>query len=145
MIIVKCHNPAYYDVDDTLIMRSGKVVGAMEMRTERGSIWVKPHKPHIETLKELHAQGITIIVWSAGGSAHAAAAVEALGIEKYVDVVLEKPHWVVDDKAPESWMPKAWYKDPYPDEGPQPGKDLDVMKVTQDPKTFPPLHPKKES
>jgi hypothetical protein len=151
LITVDCHNPAYYDVDDTLIMRTGQVPGAMEMKTERGSIWVKPHQPHCDIIKELHAQGITIIVWSAGGSDHAARAVKLLGLEQYVDVCLEKPHWVIDDKPVDNWMPKAGYKPPQKDVQPVQNEKttnggasfepLNPEQVTRDPKTFEPLHP----
>jgi hypothetical protein len=115
MIVLESHNPAFYDVDDTLIMRTGKVPGAIEMKVPRGSIWVKPHEPHCRIIKELHAQGITIVVWSQGGADHAARAVRLLGLEEYVDLCIEKPHWVVDDKPVEAWMPKAGYKPPQKD------------------------------
>jgi hypothetical protein len=128
MIELKCFNPVFYDVDDTLLMRTGRVEGAFELVGPRGSIWYKPHLPHCKIIKELFAQGITVIVWSQGGSEHAARAVKALGLEQFVDLCMEKPHWVVDDKPVEAWMPKAAYKDPILTEETNGGASSEVQK-----------------
>lgn len=73
---------------------------------------VKPHKKHIEQLKLHKSRGHTIIVWSAGGWEWAEAAVRALKLEKFVDLVLEKPLWCYDDLQPSEFIPKPiWMKD----------------------------------
>ena len=50
----------------------------------------------------------TIVVWSAGGYKWAEAAVKALGLTKFVDVVMCKPSWIYDDLDPGGvFMPKT--------------------------------------
>ena len=45
----------------------------------------------------MKARGYSIVVWSAGGSDWAEVAVEALGIEDWVDVVMPKIDFHLDD------------------------------------------------
>lgn len=70
---------------------------------------VTPHKKHIEQLKLHKLRGHTIVVWSAGGWEWAEAAVRALKLEKYVDLVIEKPTWYYDDLQPHEFMGKRYY------------------------------------
>jgi len=73
---------------------------------------VKPHKKHVEQLKLHKMRGHTIIVWSAGGWEWAEVVVRALKLEKFVDLVIEKPTWVYDDLPVVEFMPKnIWMKD----------------------------------
>lgn len=71
--------------------------------------WVRPHKKHIEQLKLHRLRGHTIIVWSAGGWEWAEAAVKALNLEQYVDLVIEKPTWFYDDKTAAEFMGSPLY------------------------------------
>lgn len=48
-------------------------------------------------------------MWSAGGGEWAEAVVKALGLEKYVDLVMNKPSWYYDDKEAKDWMGKRIY------------------------------------
>lgn len=130
-MIVFRGNTAWFDVDDTLIMWSpskedletkgiditcpkgvwlnpdGELV-ASDTWTQR----VVPHRLHMKQMITHKSRGHKIVVWSAGGEDWAEAAVKALGLEDYVDIVIGKPDWIYDDKAPEEFMPKAkWYKD----------------------------------
>jgi hypothetical protein len=127
MIVLPCTQATFYDVDDTLVMwgptkeqldKYGIEIECPEsvVWTDEGPVsigkWKEklvPHIPHIEQLKKHKMRGHTIIVWSAGGWDWAAAAVKALGLEKYVDLVISKPTWIYDDKKPEEFMPKPYY------------------------------------
>lgn len=68
-----------------------------------------PIKVHINQLKEHKRHGHTVVVWSAGGAEWAAKAVSMLGIEDYVDLCMDKPTSVYDDKQVSEFMPKAQY------------------------------------
>lgn len=128
MIVVPCVNSAWFDVDDTLIMwkssEKAKEKYGIEITCPEslimnedgelvaGGSWtvkVVPHRSHIEQLKLHKSRGHLIVVWSAGGWDWANAAVKALGLEKYVDVVMSKPTWTYDDKKPEEFMPPSGY------------------------------------
>lgn len=135
---MKCNQPTYFDVDDTLVMwRRGKPgdpdvvavtcppgrhkraaedmgweVEEMEFSTGEWTEYLVPHKGNIEAMKRHKARGHTIIVWSAGGWEWAHAAVVALGLQQYVDLILEKPRWAYDDLPPNEYMPKSqWVED----------------------------------
>ena len=77
------------DVDDTLILFA--VEGGVDNHPDAiemscgplSTVKVVPHKRHIEYLKNLHANGFHIIVWSAAGMEWAAEAVEKLGLNQF--------------------------------------------------------------
>lgn len=135
MLILECNQPTYFDVDDTLVKwnrakasdpnaiaiqcptsRQSRVLDENGIETdglvkEEGS-WVEylaPHKVHIEHLKLHKLRGHTVIVWSAGGWEWAEAVVKALKLEKYVDLVIEKPVWFYDDLTPNEFMGKRYF------------------------------------
>lgn len=98
MIILKSSHLTMFDVDDTLRMwGSGK-----------------PHVAMIEQLKAHHNAGHSIGVWSKGGYKWAAKVVQELGIQEYVTVILEKPHWIYDDKPIQEGLMQSQYI-PYKD------------------------------
>jgi hypothetical protein len=134
MFALRCTRPAIFDVDDTLIKWRPNAdekenygvecewpIRALTMDAE-GRLVLKEQKEedsfirieaNIEQLKEHKRRGHTVIVWSAGGWVWAEMAVKMLGIEDYVDLVLEKPTSLYDDKALEEFMPKVQFmKDP---------------------------------
>lgn len=107
---------AYFDVDDTLLMwdmpkvsREDEIISV----TCRG----REQKRHInvfnlDLLIKMAQSGHAIVVWSAGGSDWAEAAVKALNIEQYVDVVTAKPTYYIDDVAdPKKIIGKHGYFD----------------------------------
>jgi hypothetical protein len=54
----------------------------------------------VKTIKDLKAEygdNIDIIVWSSGGKAYAKAAVEKAELNDFVDGIVSKPHYIVDD------------------------------------------------
>jgi phosphoserine phosphatase len=67
--------------------------------------------PHIEDIKRHKARGHLVCVWSAGGSEWAEAAVKALKLEKYVDLVIAKPTWVIDDLEPNQFLKRVPFKE----------------------------------
>jgi hypothetical protein len=114
MFVLEGSQVTYFDVDDTLIMwgpipegYSGRL-----LKIDEGlgyTLTATPHEKHVEELKQHKLRGHRIVVWSLGGWKWALIAVRALGIEKYVDVVMEKPTWIYDDLQPEQFMPRRKY------------------------------------
>lgn len=101
MIVIDNEQVVMYDCDDTLVMwfsgcdPSEKI----EIICPYGGTetWLKPHKRHIELLKQHKARGNTIVVWSAAGYKWAEAVVKALELDVYVDFIMTKPNKYVDD------------------------------------------------
>jgi phosphoglycolate phosphatase-like HAD superfamily hydrolase len=60
--------------------------------------WIVPHKLHVKYLIEHKARGYTVFVWSNAGHRHAESVIKALGLEQYVDYVMNKPGKVFDDQ-----------------------------------------------
>lgn len=109
-------NALFFDVDDTLIMHAledgndlSKCITIKDPHLTGYEADYFPHSSHINTLKRNHHRGKTIIVWSAAGVEWAKAVVEALKLEKYVTLILEKPTVYVDDIPIEKWGPKRIY------------------------------------
>ena len=106
--VLQSSNVIWFDVDDTLIMwgpsqskRKRILIQDPHLPEERISFL--PHITHINILKRNHAQGRTVIVWSAAGYEWATAVVQALKLEKYVTLILAKPVLYVDDRKMEDW------------------------------------------
>lgn len=130
MFALKCIKPAFFDVDSTL-MEWGPSEDKREedgvackwpihtlSMSEDGHVFIKeqfeedayiPLHGNIEELKEHKRRGHTVIVWSSGGWQWAEKAVKMLGLEDYVDLVMEKPASVYDDKALEEFMPPVQF------------------------------------
>lgn len=85
------------DVDDTLLMWEGQD-------------WT-PNHGNIDALIREHKRGKFVIVWSRAGGEAARRAVKALKLEQYVDMTMAKPGRVLDDKEPNSWLHRSYYKD----------------------------------
>lgn len=84
------------DVDFTLIRPDEK--GGIILPYGSGLQNFSPIQVHVDLLKEYKNRGFTVIVWSAGGWAHAKRVVEALKLERFVDIVMTKVTRHVDDK-----------------------------------------------
>lgn len=91
---------AMFDVDDTIIMHNkpGKMVTIENPYQPGKKQSYAIHETHVNILKDLKARGYQIVVWSANGARWARAAVNALELTDYVDVVMSKPQKFVDDK-----------------------------------------------
>lgn len=104
---------AYFDVDSTLLewdLPEGVDINDDELvyvRCRGHSERLLPNEHNIKLLRQFAKRGIAIIVWSAGGSDWAEAAVQALDLEEFVSVVTSKPHYYIDDlENPREFMGK---------------------------------------
>lgn len=100
-------NTVFFDVDGTLILHD--VDCPPELMEAEGIPIVRkfgngtireffvPHQTHINLLKEFKEKGKVIVVWSQGGSDWCELVVHALGIVPWVDLIVNKPAWWVDD------------------------------------------------
>lgn len=98
----------FFDVDNTLVLSAPKYarLGVIQIKDpyEDKIVYRLPHRPHIKLLKNNHARGATVIVWSKNGYRWAQSVIEALGLSEYVDVIMTKPFAFADDEPPERWM-----------------------------------------
>lgn len=107
MRVISPTKSCWVDVDNTLVF------SATEYPTVKGpSIYINNrefivHTGHVEIIKDFHARGHTIIIWSAGGSRWAEMVVRALKLDLYVSLVIDKPDWFIDDKPSSSFMSEA--------------------------------------
>lgn len=105
--------PILFDVDDTLVIwdrnaHLSDLIKCIDPYSQE-ELYLNPHKHHIRLLKEKHTRGDLIVVWSAGGALWAEAVVKALGLENYVDLVLDKPKSYVDDLDVNDWLKERIY------------------------------------
>jgi FMN phosphatase YigB (HAD superfamily) len=105
-IFIKEEKVIFFDVDDTLVMWKNDYShpfndpGVFEFNDPYDwgrSIFLKPHGKHIKLLKDKHARGYVIVVWSAGGAPWAQEVITKLGLSKYVTLIITKPSKFVDD------------------------------------------------
>ncbi len=101
---------AYVDCDRTLIFSRTEYpelvyTGLPEVKIGGRQFYL--NKYLLEELKDFHAMGHIIVVWSAGGEAWARKVVEAAEMSSYVTYVLSKPDFLFDDKKSTEWMPDA--------------------------------------
>ena len=107
-----------FDVDDTLIMHGADpnhpdslVINNQLDKSTSVGIYVMSHKKHIEFLKNLKVSNFYIIVWSQRGYAWAHTVVTLLGLNQFVDQILTKPSFYVDDKPAHEWMEQYYSKE----------------------------------
>lgn len=79
----------YVDVDDTLV----RSVGSKRF----------PIPAVVEHVRALHAAGVTLYCWSAGGAEYARTSAAQLGLEAAFLAFLPKPHVFIDDQPPAEW------------------------------------------
>lgn len=106
----------FVDCDDTLVLWSEYetddhlVISNPYDDTEAHTLGI--HRGHIKILKDRHARGAFIVVWSAGGYRWAEAVVKALKLENHVDMIMSKPYAHIDDKPSTEWMGERIYLSP---------------------------------
>lgn len=111
MQIIKEDKIIFYDVDDCLVFWPEHLKYNPEDIIEIDSLYpiiggeqtykLTPNHNVIEDLKNKSKQEFFIIVWSAAGYEHAEEIVEKLGIIFFVNIVMSKPLYIVDDLKPE--------------------------------------------
>lgn len=113
MKVIRATRSVFFDVDETLVLwdwhdidPDGK--GLLNINGEH----VLPHFRHIELLKQFKARGHTVIIWSQGGHEWAEYVCKALALEEFVDIVMDKPNWYVDDLHVNAWMKNPIYLHP---------------------------------
>lgn len=118
MKIINNELVTFHDVDDTLVMseplpkkKGKKYVNVFDPITN-GYVIMRVHEPNVRLLKEEKHRGSFVIVWSKGGYEWASNVLIALELERYVDLVLTKPHAYFDDKPIDSWLTNRIYLDP---------------------------------
>jgi FMN phosphatase YigB (HAD superfamily) len=111
-LFVNSDRVACFDIDDTLVTPTEKLYGdsaPIEFGEPGRSELLFPITPHIKLLKEFAARDFFIIVWSDGGHHWARKVIERLGLTSYVDMIMSKPSWSVDDKEATEWIMKRTY------------------------------------
>lgn len=105
----------YFDVDSTLVEPIKETVSLKQLmskasRVNIGGFEFRVNQDVIEDLKLCKARGHVVVVWSQGGSRWAGKVINKLGLDSYVDIVMAKPSWYVDDRLPNRILDKSrWY------------------------------------
>jgi predicted HAD superfamily phosphohydrolase YqeG len=79
----------FVDVDDTLV----RSVGSKRI----------PMSAVVSRVKELHAEGTMLYLWSSGGAEYAHASAVELGVEHRFSAFLPKPDSYIDDQCLGDW------------------------------------------
>lgn len=111
MFTLNKEHVAYCDVDKTLVFPIRDYPSHPNKVTIGGNEWVV-NEDIITELRDHHARGHGIVVWSKGGAHWAKQVVEALKLEWMVDAVMVKPTWIWDDIECSEWMGKRYYLTP---------------------------------
>jgi|CXWL01.1.fsa_nt_gi FMN phosphatase YigB (HAD superfamily) len=104
-----------FDIDDTLVIwseemdKSGPDFMEFKCPYTNESLFLKPHKSHINLLKKYKARNFGVMIWSAGGAPWAQEVINKLGLNEYVDLILTKPSRYVDDLDVASWIGNRVY------------------------------------
>jgi len=117
MKVIENNNMVCFDCDDTLVMwydaiPDEELANVLIFRRPDNGLKeaLLPHKVHIAMLKLFKSRGYHVTVWSAGGYEWAAEVVKVLELEQYVDTVMTKPKWVVDDLPSAEWLKRIYRK-----------------------------------
>ena len=104
---IRSHHVVCFDVDDTLINYEYDVdkseylievsVSDHDSNKHLYTQLVEPIKANIDALIQHKKKGHFIIVWTQAGHDWAEAVVEALGLDDFVDMCMDKPKWYYDD------------------------------------------------
>jgi len=79
----------FVDVDDTLV----RSVGVKRI----------PMPGVVAAIRELHAKGVELYLWSSGGGEYARSSAVELGLQDCFVAFLPKPHAYIDDQAVHEW------------------------------------------
>lgn len=97
------------DVDDTIILWDvSEYPDAPKVQLDGGSITVAINQKNVNTLIKFKKLGYTVVVWSQSGKDWAEKVVNALDINQYVDLIMTKPSYYLDDLDASAWMHRLW-------------------------------------
>lgn len=125
MEVLENDNVVCFDVDETLVIWNWpqSLVDKTFVFDNFGAAErLLPHDKHIKLMKDFKVRGHKVIVWSQGGYAWAREVVKKLELESYVDFVMAKPKWLIDDVSPSGWTHVSYI--PYPGIEPPKGVKL---------------------
>lgn len=117
-LVIESDMTLFVDVDNTLVSVRTKEEVPLDWQ-ERGPLpntfWLKisdeeywvVYQKHIDFLKKSKLREHVVFVWSAGGHEWAKRVVDILYLNEWVDVVMSKPRWVVDDLPASVFIPEA--------------------------------------
>jgi hypothetical protein len=111
MQVIENENMVCIDVDDTLVIwniPAGYEGKSILFNNFGYAEWLLPHEHHIKLLKQFKARGQFVVVWSQGGYQWAREVVKALKLEDYVDLVMSKPKWIIDDLPAGAWTKRTY-------------------------------------
>ncbi len=102
MQVIERKDISAFDCDNTLVMWPDDFkinkFGRIKFTYGDEDVFLVPHSFHPVFLKNCFKRGDYIVVWSQNGFAWAKQVVEKLGLENYVDIVMNKPSRHIDDK-----------------------------------------------
>jgi hypothetical protein len=131
MQVIENEHIVCFDVDDTLVMwdiPAGLAMDAVLFDNFGVAEFLLPHAAHIKLLKQFKVRGQFVIVWSQGGHKWASEVVNRLELNDYVDLVMTKPQWVVDDLPMGAWTKRSYLD---LDGKRMPCKDVEVVEFEQ--------------
>jgi len=114
MITFDERKTVYFDVDDTLLewkTCDKKDSKAIKFDHNGHDFYKRPIMPNIEALKLHFLAGHLVVVWSAGGARWAEKVIRTLCLHKHVNLIINKPDYMYDDKDPSHWMPNRQFKE----------------------------------
>lgn len=110
MKVIRNNRPIPVDVDGTLIIHQppntiplGEELDIFDP-IENAWIRVRKNLPMIRILKEEFSRGSFLVVWSRGGHAWAESVIQALKLESYIALVMDKPLVYFDDIEISDWL-----------------------------------------
>ena len=111
MKVYESENIVCFDVDDTLVIWNvppGEEGNTRVFDNFGFKEKLLPHRAHIKLLKQFKARGQFVIVWSQGGHQWASEVVKYLELTEYVDLIMAKPKWIVDDLPASAWTKRTY-------------------------------------
>lgn len=103
MLTLKNDNVVMVDVDETLIIAEYPLDQTDGLIDINGVVCL-PHFKHIKLLKDFASRGHLVVVWSQGGWKWAETVVRALELSEWVDLIITKPKWHIDDLPSRAYM-----------------------------------------
>jgi FMN phosphatase YigB (HAD superfamily) len=114
MIKVEGDRTLYVDCDDTLVLWNISDYPdspRIKINLYHEDTVLVPHQKNINLLIKFRKLGYKIIVWSQSGADWAEAVVNQLLLSDYVDLVITKPTYYLDDLPASAWADRRVYRE----------------------------------